>query len=541
MDRRSLLAIVLSTAIILIFQFYLFPPPKKPAPRASVPVTDTASAGREVRADTFAVNTGATALRQSPGATASSFPARIDGIEARFTSQGGGIESWRLTAFMGPTGEPVELVRRGPEPHVALQLGTETIDLSNGLFLAESREVPGGGQVVTFTGGEPGGLQVVKRFHLTPGNPLIDFEVEVTGLPTDAREAWLEVAWSGGLPQAEKSLKSDQMSYGAILSLGKDIQRVPAAKFNKESRKTWSGVVNWVAARNKYFLVGLVPEPGTVTGAVAVGRSTEHWAGAGLRYAITGVGQIHQSMHVYLGPLDYWKLKDVHHGLEQAVNLGWKIILPVSQLLLMGLNFGYKLIPNYGIVIILLSALTKILFYPLTRTGMKSMRAMQEIQPEMEKIRKRYADDPNRMNQEVFALYKKHKINPAGGCLPLLLQMPVFIALYTVLANSVALRQAPFMLWIDDLSSPDVLFRVSGFGIHLLPLLMAATMFWQQKLTPTDPRQAMLMYLTPVMMLFFLYTVPSGLALYWTVINILSVAQQYIINRERALEPATAG
>lgn len=540
MDRRSLLAIVLSTAIILLFQFYLFPKPK-PAPRTAIPASDTTGGRHTVRADSFALDTGTPALRQAPGATVSTFPARIDGIDARFTTQGGGIESWKLTAFKGPAGESVEMVRRGPEPHVSLLVGPETIDLSSGLFLSTTQETPGGGQVITFTGGEPGGLQVVKIFRVQPGNPLVDFEISLTGLPTDTREAWLEVAWGGGLPQAEKIPRNDQMTYGAILSLGKDIQRIPASKFNKEQRKTWSGVVNWVAARNKYFMAGLVPEPGTVTGAMATGKSTEHWAGAGLRYALTGAGQFHQSMRLYLGPLDYWKLKAVHQGLERSVDLGWKVILPVSQLLLTLLNMGYRLIPNYGVVIILLSALTKIIFYPLTKSGMKSMRAMQEIQPEMERLRKKYADDPNRMNQEVFGLYKKHNINPVGGCLPLLLQMPVFFALYTVLANSVALRQAPFMLWIDDLSSPDVLFRVGNFSIHLLPLLMSATMFWQQKLTPSDPRQASLMYLTPVMMLFFLYSVPSGLSLYWTVVNILSVAQQYLINRERALEPVRAG
>lgn len=540
MDRRSLLAIVLSTAVILLFQFYLFPKPK-PSPRATIPAGDTTGGSPVVRADSFAFDTGTPALRQAPGASVSTFPARIDGIDARFTTQGGGLESWRLTAFKGPTGEPVDMVRRGPEPHVTLLLGAETIDLSDGLFLSTTQETPGGGQVINFTGGEPGGLQVTKTFRIQPGNPLVDFEVSVTGLPTDAREAWLEVAWGGGLPQAEKIARNDQQSFGAILSLGKDIQRIPAARFNKEPRKTWSGVVNWVAARNKYFMAGLVPEPGTVTGAVATGKPAEHWAGAGLRYALTGAGQFHQSMRIYLGPLDYWKLKDVHQGLERSVDLGWKVLLPVSQLLLSLLNMGYRLIPNYGIVIILLSALTKIIFYPLTRSGMKSMRAMQEIQPEMERLRKKYADDPNRLNQEVFGLYKKHNINPVGGCLPLLLQMPVFFALYTVLANSVALRQAPFMLWIDDLSSPDVLFRAGNFGIHLLPLLMSATMFWQQKITPSDPRQASLMYLTPVMMLFFLYSVPSGLSLYWTVVNILSVAQQYIINRERALEPVRAG
>ena len=225
-------------------------------------------------------------------------------------------------------------------------------------------------------------------------------------------------------------------------------------------------------------------------------------------------------------------------GLEYAVDLGWKIILPVAQLLLWALNAGYTIIPNYGLVIILLSGLTRLLFYPLTAISMRSMKAMQEIQPEMEKLRKKYEKDPQELNKRVFALYRDHKVNPVSGCLPMLLQMPVFFALYSVLANSVGLRQAPFVGWITDLSAPDTLMTIGGFAIHVLPVLMSLSMFWQQKLTPTDPRQAPIMLLMPFMMLFFFYKVPSGLTLYWTVTNLFSVAQQYQMNRENKTRAA---
>ncbi|HEX7878045.1 MAG TPA: YidC/Oxa1 family insertase periplasmic-domain containing protein, partial [Candidatus Eisenbacteria bacterium] len=300
----------------------------------------------------------------------------------------------------------------------------------------------------------------------------------------------------------------------------------------KERRKEVTGEIHWVAVRNKYFMAAIVPPRSSVTTAAATGDAATHLAGAVLRYPVSGAGTFHQSMKLYLGPIDYWQLKKLGLGLEFAIDLGWKIILPVAQLLLWALNAGYKLIPNYGVVIILLSALTRLLFYPMTQISMRSMRAMQEIQPEMERLRKKYEKDPQRLNQEVFALYRKHNVNPVSGCLPLLLQMPVFFALYSVLANSVSLRQAPFVGWITDLSAPDTLATIGGFAIHVLPVLMSLSMFWQQKLTPSDPRQAPVMLLMPFMMLFFFYKVPSGLTLYWTVTNLFSVAQQWQMNRE---------
>ncbi|TPW16999.1 MAG: protein translocase subunit yidC [bacterium] len=285
-------------------------------------------------------------------------------------------------------------------------------------------------------------------------------------------------------------------------------------------------------------MAAFVPPPSTVTAAIAVGNAGDHTAGALLHVPISGAGEFRQSVRMYLGPIDYWQLKKLGLGLEFAVDLGWKIILPVAQLLLWALNAGYKLIPNYGIVIILLSGLTRLLFYPLTKVSMQSMRAMQEIQPEMERLRKKYEKDPQELNKRVFALYREHKVNPVSGCLPLLLQMPVFFALYSVLANSVELRQAPFVAWITDLSAPDTLMTIGGFAIHVLPVLMSLSMFWQQKLTPSDPRQAPVMLLMPFMMLFFFYKVPSGLTLYWTVTNLFSVAQQYQMNRENKARAA---
>jgi YidC/Oxa1 family membrane protein insertase len=167
------------------------------------------------------------------------------------------------------------------------------------------------------------------------------------------------------------------------------------------------------------------------------------------------------------------------------------------------------------------------------------MRAMQRLQPEMDRIKEKYKDDPAAMNTAVMALYKENKVNPAGGCLPMLIQMPFFLALYQVLFNAIELRQAPFVLWMNDLSAPDLLFTVGGFPIRLLPVLMAGTGLLQQRLTPTNPQQAPTAYMMNVIMLVFFYNLPSGLVLYWTVMNLLNALQQWLALRHDDRSSAT--
>ncbi len=557
MDRRSLLAIALSMIVIAVFNFYFIPKPKKPeSPQAETPIgepgaaaigephrsvsgTAPAAAGFDpaVSPDSLQVSSGD--VVSAPDAIETTFEVRSEKSTARFTTRGGGLQSYILHKFGGPTGGPVEMVREGPEPHVQIDLGSRVLDLSTLLFKEEQQSLSGGGTRVIFRAGVPGGVQVTKQFDFVPGSELIDFQVDVTGLPYSDQDPKIQVGWTGGIPQAELNAKTDESTYGAVLSVGKNIERVHAGKFKKENEKTYSGAVHWVAARNKYFMAAIVPAGGDATDAMAVGDATTHRAGAVISMPLAVGGTSIRKFHLYAGPLDYWRLKDVGFGLEAAVDLGMSFILPLSKLLLWLLVKGYSLIPNYGVVIILLSAVTKIVFYPMTKSSMRSMRDMQKLQPEMEALRKKYKDDPKVLNEKVMNLYKTHKVNPVGGCLPMLLQMPVFFALYSVLANSVELRQAGFVGWINDLSAPDTLFTIGSFGIHILPVLMAGSMLWQQKLTPTDPRQAAMMYLMPVMMLFFLYSFPSGLALYWTVINLLSVGQQVLINRE-SHQPAAA-
>lgn len=239
---------------------------------------------------------------------------------------------------------------------------------------------------------------------------------------------------------------------------------------------------------------------------------------------------------LYFGPKKLKVLKTCGHDLAEAVNFGWFDFLAKPMLWM--LNFLHQFLGNYGFSIILLTILIKMVFWPITQKGMKSMKNMQKLQPKIAKLKERFKDDPTKMNQEMMALYKTYKVNPLGGCLPMLIQIPFFFALYRVLMAAIELRHAPFMLWITDLSAPDRL--MIGFdipylhGIPVLTLLMGASMYLQQKMTPTtaDPSQAKIMQFLPIVFTFMFLNFASGLVLYWFVNNLLSILQQYLINRQ---------
>jgi YidC/Oxa1 family membrane protein insertase len=247
---------------------------------------------------------------------------------------------------------------------------------------------------------------------------------------------------------------------------------------------------------------------------------------------------------LYAGPLEYGALRELDKRLQcdasRVVDFGGKYIAPISKATRWFLVHVHSAVPNYGLVILILAIFVRVIFHPLTVTSMRSQRKLQMLKPELDRVNAEYKDNAELRTKKIMELHKKHGVNPLGGCLPLLVQMPVIWALYNVLMNSIELRKAPFGLWIRDLSQPDSVGRLFGVPINPLPLLMAATMFWQQKLTPTDPRQAPMLLLMPIMMTFFFYGLPSGLVFYWTVTNLLAIAQQLTMKPLPALVTAEA-
>ncbi|MCP3889353.1 MAG: membrane protein insertase YidC [Desulfobulbaceae bacterium] len=330
---------------------------------------------------------------------------------------------------------------------------------------------------------------------------------------------------------------------GPAAFINGELSEVKADEF-EEGPKTLQGAIDWAGYEGNYFLCAVVPLDGS--GQTFTMQGTEDLAktqvGGVLDTLQPGMEKEYK-YHVFYGPKKLKMLKEIGYNLDRSVNFGWFDVLAKPALWL--LNMFHSVFHNYGIAIILVTVLFKAAFWPISQKGMKSMKNMQKLQPKMAKIKEKYKSDPTKMNQEVMALYKTYKVNPLGGCLPMVLQIPVFFALYKVLLQSIELRHAPFMLWITDLSAPDRLFI--GFdlpylgGLPVLTLLMGASMFFQQKLTPTtaDPTQAKIMMFLPVVFTFMFLNFASGLVLYWFVNNLLSILQQVLINRDRKTPSTT--
>jgi len=240
---------------------------------------------------------------------------------------------------------------------------------------------------------------------------------------------------------------------------------------------------------------------------------------------------------LYLGPLEYSTIKGLGVDLENIMSLG-KLLKPISKAVLWIFIRLRMILPNYGWVLIVFAFLIKIVLYPLTNKSMQSMKEMQNLQPKIEELRKKYQGEPQKLNTEQMKLYKEHGVNPMGGCLPLLLQMPILIALFTVFRTTIELRHAPFIWWITDLSAPDTIFTlpfaipIYGQHVNVLPIIMALSTILQQKLSGTsssNPQQKMMTYMMPIMFFFMFNQFPSGLNLYYTLFNLLTVAQQKFV------------
>ncbi len=438
----------------------------------------------------------------------------------------------------------------------AWDLSSAKFEPEPGAFGADGRRTLAAGSgpfSVTFRCPASGGGALLKRFTFDPDR--YDFQVDLAaepGLGMPSVDSYT-LDWSAGMPATEGNPREDEARFRVAAAVDQQLVRKRAPDFRKTESETATGTIRWACVESKYFVVGLVPQkpqPGNVE---LFGQARTNWLG--MRIAQPSPWRTGPDAYrVYAGPIEYDRLKALGVGLEAIVELGWRWIRPISSLLLHFMQFLDSFIPNYGVVILIVSALAKLAFWPLTERSMRSMRRMQDMQPLMEEIRRRYKDDPKAMNEQIMRLYREHKVNPVGGCMPILIQTPIFFALFSVLNSNIELRNAPFVGWIDNLAGPDVLYRLSfslpfiGPNISLLPLLMGGAMIWQSQLgstmtppTPNNPmaqQQFMMKWLMPIMMTFIFYQMPSGLVLYWTVNTLLGILQQMQINRK--FGPVTA-
>jgi YidC/Oxa1 family membrane protein insertase len=383
----------------------------------------------------------------------------------------------------------------------------------------------------------PDGVSIEQTFRFYPDTYQIDVMITLLNLSGYQVE--------GNLKASVNSIPPEKKGYysftGVALLLDSELEEIKPGKM--EEQKNLSGRIEWMAYEDNYFLTAIIPddpEKGSFSGRLLPSGVLKA-AYTHSPLSLAPQEQASSLLTLYLGPRDLNALKELDKNLDRAVDFGWTDV--IAKPLLYLLLFFNKYVNNYGVAIILLTILVKLLFWPLTHKSQKSMKEMQKLQPHMAKIREKHKNDKQKMNQELMGLYKTYKVNPMGGCLPMIIQLPVFFALFRVLGSCIELRHAPFMLWITDLSAPDRLFNFpfqipfmqAPYGIPVMTLLMGASMFIQQKMTPTvgDPAQAKMMMFLPVIFTFMFINFPSGLVLYWFVSNILTIGQQYGIKRSR--------
>jgi YidC/Oxa1 family membrane protein insertase len=382
-------------------------------------------------------------------------------------------------------------------------------------------------------------VTITQTYHVDPTRYSMDLSVTLEN-PTQNPITGNIRALLKTRPPTEKS--SYYAFVGMALLMGDNLETLEPD--DMEEKKSFSGQIGWMAYESEYFMQALIPEnapKGAFTGqSLPTGVLEACYIGPPLSLASQGTSKARFTL--YFGPRDLTILKETGNHLDRAINFGWTDI--IAKPLLYTLRFFNDYVKNWGISIILLTICIKIIFWPLTHKSYKSMKEMQKLQPLMAKIREKHKGNKEQMNKELMALYKTYKVNPFGGCLPMVIQIHVFFALFRILGASIELRHAPFMLWIDDLSAPDRLFQFPfqipymdpPSGIPVLTLLMGASMFIQQKMTPTpgDPSQAKIMLALPIVFTVMFINFPSGLVLYWLVNNVLSIGQQYRIKKSVA-------
>ncbi len=544
MDKRTLLAIALSIAVMLLYQTFFAkppaPPPQAPAPagqEAAAPATTAPAAPTTTVPGTVATPPAAPAARAlAPESPAVKKDIVVDTplYHAVFSTAGGGPRSFQLKHYrktIGRDAPPVELVQvqEGMPYPLGISFPDSTVNVpAGGLFETNATAIrlePGSeSQKIAFTQTYPGEIKIEKVFTFHADRYVFDLEVRLYNLSPHPLQQNASLAWT---QFADPAAEGDSYGHdGPITSVAKSVDRENLKDLGAD--KVLGPNVSWAAYESKYFISALVPQNPSLT-SLSLGKDSRHMVSVSLRGPknVIPPGQAGLfSYALFLGPKDHAVLKTLGVGLENAIDFGdWLKWLAMP--LLMALKFIYKFIPNYGIAIILLTLLIKILFWPLGNKSYKSMKEMQKLQPKVMELREKYKDDKSRLSQETMALYKTHKVNPLGGCLPMVVQIPVFFGLYKALLYAIELRHSPLAWWIQDLSAKD--------PYYITPIIMGGTMFIQQKMTPTagDPMQAKIMLLMPVIFTVMFLNFPSGLVIYWLFNNILSIGQQYYINKRK--------
>ena len=466
-------------------------------------------------------------------------------IELEIDSLGGAIVKARLLKHLEEDKSAVLLFDRSKERQYFARSGLVSangVELPNHTQVFSVSKNPATNSVVLTA--EKGGVRLEKTYTLAKDSYVVDAKHTIKNISAQNLDATLyaEIVRDGGKPsfngKVEESSFYSTFTGPAIYTDSEKFHKVGFSDIEKGKAKIPGtqapGQGAWVAMVQHYFVTAWLPTS-NLQKDLYVEMLEKNQYRVGVKSKLDGLAtgqEKSEALRLYVGPQEERVLEAVAPGLELVKDYGWLTILAKPIFWLLEKIHGF--VNNWGWAIILLTVLIKLVFFPLSAASYKSMARMKEVQPRLLEMKERYKGEPQKLNQAMMEMYRKEKINPLGGCFPVLIQIPVFIALYWVLLASVEMRAAPWVGWISDLSKPDTLFGVwFGMPIGLLPILMAVSMFIQTKLNPTppDPVQAKLMMLMPLAFSFMFFFFPSGLVLYWVVNNVLSIAQQWQINK----------
>jgi len=556
MDRNTLIGFALIGLILIIWFQLLSPPKPTPPPKPHDIAIDTT-----LVSDTLKVAKIDTAQKFgefSIGArgTEELIVVETDVFTATLSSKGATLKSFIQKKYLDYERKPFDLITAKDG---ALSLMFETRDAkvsqinTNELYFAPKIQE----KKITLTGEQSAtipfelalqGDKKIRIIYTFSGDRYkFNYQTELIGMTDVVRGSDYQVIWNGGLAHSEKDKVDESNRSHAHAYFGGSLEKLDADKTGQEFKLQPSGKTKWVSVRSKYFLAALIGDEQS-EGAVLLGKRSsdnpkelfEDYTAALKQKLLLNQSVTRGTFSVYLGPLDYEIVKSVGVDLEKALDFGWEwvtrpfaeyVIIPIFSLL-------EKFISNYGLIIIIFALFIKLVTYPFTAASTNSMKKMSALQPQIQALQTKYADDPVKLQNELGKVYKEAGVNPLGGCLPVVLQMPLLFSMFYVIGSSIQLRQHGF-LWADDLSVVDAVvtlpFAIPLYGAHIavFPILLAATQVLQMKLTPqTGPaeQQKIFMYVLPAMMLLFFNTMPAGLGLYYLMFNIFSILQQFYIN-----------
>jgi len=553
-QSRLLIAIVLSLAIFLTWQFFFSPDEaeRRQAKKVESPAVEEKQAVKDTEKPyTEAIEKPAPAVEsiveEASLQEAATITVDTPLYQAKISENGAVFYSVLLKKYREKVQKdaPFKQILTGDETFGVGLLGftgKSIAGLDKAVFTANlpSRqlEVNDSPRDLTFLWRSQDGIVIEKTYKFSPDTYAIGMEVIIKNGSGRGIQDKLFVALYSKAPGDKRMYAFE----GPSALINDKLEEIKTKKLKDQN--TFDGKIKWVALQSRYFMSGLIPDQIEEASLHLALKSDQFVAARYLQpeKALQPGTQYTYKYQLFMGPKRIQELRNVGNDLQKVVDFGWFDIIAKPCLWLM--NLFYSVIPNYGVAIIIMTLLVKLLLWPLGQKSYKSMSEMKKIQPLMKEIREKYKDDKQRMNQEVMGLYRTYKINPLGGCLPMVVQLPVFFALYRMLYEAIELRHAPFFLWIDDLAAPDRLFRFDfsipfmepPYGIPVLTIVMGASMLLQQKMSPPmgDATQAKMMMFMPIIFTVIFINFSSGLVLYWLVNNILSIAQQYYTQKKYA-------